>query len=106
MAFWVVAALLVAVVHQRIDAPRRVAWSSKWRDGDGAAFIKPAARKPRRSGTPVRTTQVLLCIATEIAVTTISGFARVRLTGLPANGESVRSHRLILAPALFIRSRE
>jgi len=54
------------------------------------------------------TTWVLLCIATEISITTMSGRPWFALLGSPANG-GIRCVLLIawiLAPALFIRNRE
>ena len=54
------------------------------------------------------TTWVLLGIATEIAMTAISGHQWFALLGSPANGglRCVLLIAWVLAPALFIRSRE
>jgi len=112
VAFWIVAALLVAVVHQRIDATSPVASVVV----KVAAILAMAAMYIRLTASETTldqallagTTWVLLCIATEISVTTMSGRPWFALLGSPANG-GIRCVLLIawiLAPALFIRNRE
>jgi len=112
VAFWIVAALLVAVVHQRIDATSPVASVVI----KVAAILAMAAIYIRLTASETTldqallagTTWVLLCIATEISITTMSGRPWFALLGSPANG-GIRCVLLIawiLAPALFIRNRE
>jgi len=112
VAFWIVAALLVAVVHQRIDATSPVASVVI----KVAAILAMAAMYIRLTASETTldqallagTTWVLLCIATEISITTMSGRPWFALLGSPANG-GIRCVLLIawiLAPALFIRNRE
>ena len=112
VAFWIVAALLVAVVHQRIDATSPVASVVI----KVAAILAMAAMYIRLTASETTldqallagTTWVLLCIATEISITTMSGRPWFALLGSPANGgiRCVLLTAWILAPALFIRNRE
>jgi uncharacterized membrane protein YGL010W len=112
VAFWIVAALFAAVVHQRIDVISPVA-SVVIKVAAilamAAAFIRLAAPETTLDQALLAgTAWVLLCIATEITVTTISGRPWFALLGSPANG-GIRCVLLIawiLAPAVFIRSRE
>ena len=110
--FWSVAALLVGMVHQRIDATSPVV-SVVMKVAAilivAAAYIRLTASKTTLDHSLfVGTTWVLLDIATEIAVTTSSGRPWFALLGSPANGglRCVLLIAWILAPALFIRSRE
>jgi hypothetical protein len=112
VAFWIAAALLVAIVQQKVDAISPVA-SVVIKVAAilamAAAFIRLAASETTLDQALLAgTAWVLLCIATEITITTISGRSWFALLGSPANG-GIRCVLLIawiLAPAVFIRSRE
>lgn len=111
VAFWSIAALLVVIVHQRIDVASPVA-SAIVKVGAvlmmAAAYIRLTASETTLDRALfVGTTWVLLDIAAEIAVTTISGHPWFALLGASANGglRCVLLIAWILAPATFIRSR-
>src|ERR1700760_949737 len=112
VGFWIGAALLAAVIHQRVDAISPVA-STVVKVAAilamAAAFIRlTASRTTLDQALLAGTSWVLLCIATEITVTTLSGRPWYALLGSPANG-GLRCALLIawiLAPAVFIRNRE
>lgn len=112
VVFWGVAALLVAVVHQRIDATSPVE-SVVMKVGAilviAAAYSRLAASKATLDHALLTgTTWVLLGIAAEIVITTRSGRQWFALLGSPVNG-GLRCVLLIawlIAPALFIRNRE
>ena len=112
VALWSTAALLVALVHQRMDATLPVA-SVVMKVGTilviAAAYSRLAAPEATLDHALfVGTTWVLLGIATEIAITTSSGRQWFALLGSPANG-ALRCMLLIswiVAPALFVRHRE
>jgi len=110
--FWSVAAALVTVVHQRVDAASPVA-SAAGKVGVivmiAAAYIRlNAAQSTLDHALLVGTTWVLFDIAAEITVTATTGRQSFALIGSPANG-GLRCALLIawiIAPALFIRSRD
>ncbi|HSY51663.1 MAG TPA: hypothetical protein VLC46_22865 [Thermoanaerobaculia bacterium] len=112
VVFWSVAALLVAIVHQTIDASSPVV-SVILKVGAivviAAAFGRLAASESTLNyALFVGTTWVLLDIATEIFMTVRLGHQWFALLGSPANG-GIRCVLLIswiIAPALFVRSRE
>ena len=102
----------MAIVQQRVDAISPVASvivKVAAILAMAAAFIRLAASETTLDQALLAgTTWVLLCIATEITVTTISGRSWFALLGSPSNG-GIRCVLLIawiLAPAVFIRSRE
>jgi hypothetical protein len=108
--FWSTAAVLVAIVHQRMDAISPVA-SVVLKVGAiliiAAAYSRLAASEATLDHALfVGTTWVLLGIAAEIAVTTSSGRQWFGLIGSPANGglRCVLLISWIIAPALFVRS--
>jgi hypothetical protein len=110
--FWSVAAVLVAIVHQRIDATSPVA-SAAGKVGAilvvAAAYVRlTAAGSTLDNALLVGTAWVLLGIAAEITITTASGRQWFALLGSPANGglRCVLLIAWIIAPALFIRSHE
>lgn len=112
IAFWSIAALLVAIVHQRMDLTFPVA-SVVIKVGAilviAAAYSRLAASEATLDHALfVGTTWVLLGIATEIAVTASFGRQWFALLGSPANGglRCVLLISWILAPALFVRHRE
>jgi len=110
--FWIIAALLVAVAHQKLYAASPV-----------VAVVIEALAIVATAGIYIRITAphstldhalfvgtvwVLLGIATEIAMTANSGRQWVALLGSPTNG-GLRCVLLIvwvIAPALFVRSRD
>jgi hypothetical protein len=112
VAFWSVAAVLVAIAHQRIAAmPPVVATVIE------VIAIVATAGAYIRLVTPdatldhalfAGTTWVLLGIATEIVMTAHSGRQWFALLGSPANGglRCVLLIAWVIAPALFVRSRE
>ncbi|HXH40109.1 MAG TPA: hypothetical protein VNN08_15875 [Thermoanaerobaculia bacterium] len=112
VAFWSVAALLVSIVHQTIDASSPVV-SVILKVGVIVAIAAAYSRLAASNGTLnyalfVGTTWVLLDIATEIFMTVNSGRQWFALIGSPANG-GIRCVLLIawiIAPALFVRSRD
>ena len=112
IVFWSVAALLVAVIHQRIDATSPVISVVI----KVSAIVLIAALYARFGASEstlnralfVGTTWVLLGIAAEIVMTVHTGRQWFALIGSPANG-GIRCVLLIawiIAPALFVRSRE
>ena len=112
VVFWIAAALLVAIVHQRIDAASPVTSVIL----KVAAIVMIAAVYSRLAASEatlnhalfVGTTWVLLGIAAEIFMTANSGRQWFALLGSPANG-GIRCVLLIswiIAPALFVRSRD
>ncbi len=112
VVFWSVAALLVAVIHQRIDAASPVISVVI----KVSAIVLIAALYARLAASEatlnralfVGTTWVLLGIAAEIAMTVHTGRQWFALIGSPANG-GIRCVLLIawiIAPALFVRSRD
>lgn len=110
VAFWSTAALLVAIVHQRMDATSPVA-SVVMKVGAILVIAAAYSRLAESEATLdhalfVGTTWVLLGIAAEIAVTTSSGRQWFGLIGSPANGglRCVLLISWIIAPALFVRS--
>jgi hypothetical protein len=112
VVFWSVAALLVAIVHQTIDASSPVV-SVILKVGAIVVMAAAFGRLAASEGTLnyalfVGTTWVLLDIATEIFMTVRSGHQWFALIGSPANGglRCVLLIAWIIAPALFVRSRE
>jgi hypothetical protein len=110
--FWSTAAALVTVVHQRVDAASPVA-SVAGKVGVilliAAAYVKTtAAQSTLDHALLVGTTWVLFDIAAEITATATTGRQWFALIGSPANGglRCVLLIAWIIAPALFIRSRE
>jgi hypothetical protein len=110
--FWSAAAALVTIVHQRLDAISPVA-SVAGKVGVivliAAAYVRlTAARSTLDHALFAGTTWVLFNIAAEITVTTTSGRQWFALIGSPANGglRCVLLIAWVLAPALFVRSRE
>jgi hypothetical protein len=112
VVFWGIAALLVAIVHQRIDAVSPVESVVL----KVAAILVIAAAYSRLAASRATldhalltgTTWVLLGIAAEIVITSRSGRQWFALLGSPANG-GLRCVLLIawlVAPALFIRNRK
>jgi hypothetical protein len=112
VVLWSVAALLVAITHQKLDAISPVASAAV-----KVIAIVAMAGAYIRLVTPeatldhalfAGTTWVLLGIATEIAMTASSGRQWFALLGSPANGglRCVLLIAWIIAPALFVRSRE
>ena len=112
VAFWSIAALLVAIAHQTIDAESPVVSAVI----EVIAIVAVAGAYIRLI-TPeasldhalfAGTTWVLLGIATEIYMTAHSGRQWFALLGSPANGglRCVLLIAWVLAPALFVRSRE
>jgi hypothetical protein len=112
VVFWGVAALAVSIVHQRADAASPVFCAAVKVIAIVAmagAYIKLAAPEASLDhALLIGTTWVLLGIATEIAMTTASGHQWFALLGAPANGglRCVLLITWIIAPALFVRSRE
>ena len=110
--FWSVAAALVTFVHQRVDVTSPVA-SAAGKVGVivliAAAYIRlNAAQSTLDHALLVGTTWVLLDISAEITATATTGRQWFALIGSPTNG-GLRCMLLIawiIAPALFIRSRE
>ena len=112
VAFWSIAALLVAIVHQRMDATSPVV-SVAIEVGAilviAAAYTRLAASEATLDHALfVGTTWVLLGIATEIVMTANSGRQWFALLGSPANGglRCVLLIAWVIAPALFVRHRE
>jgi hypothetical protein len=112
VVFWSVAALIVAIVHQWIDATSpvvSVVVKVAAIVGIALAFSRLAASEGTLNyALFVGTTWVLLDIAAEIFMTVHSGHQWFALIGSPANG-GIRCVLLIawiIAPALFVRSRE
>jgi hypothetical protein len=112
VTFWCVAALLVAIAHQWIDTTSPVISAAI-----EVIAIVAIAGAYIRLVTPgatldhalfAGTTWVLLGIATEIILTAHSGRQWFALLGSPSNGglRCVLLITWIMAPALFVRSRE
>jgi hypothetical protein len=112
IVFWSVAALLVAIIHQWIDSTSPVV-SVVVKVAAIVAIAAAFSRFAASEGTLnhalfVGTTWVLLDIAAEIFMTVHSGHQWFALIGSPTNG-GIRCVLLIswiIAPALFVRSRE
>jgi len=111
-AFWSVAALLVAIAHQSIDATSPVVSAAV-----EVIAIVVIAGAYIRLVTPEATLDhalfagtmwVVLGIATEMVMTAHSGRQWFALLGSPANGglRCVLLITWVIAPALFVRSRE
>lgn len=112
VVFWIVAALLAAIVQRRVDAGspvESVVMKVAVIVGIAAAYSRLAApRATLDHALLTGTTWVLLCIAAEIVITTRSGHPWFALLGSPANG-GLRCVLLIawlIAPVLFIRNHE
>lgn len=110
--FWIIAALLVAVAHQKLYTASpvvAVAIEAMAIIATAGAYIRIAApHSTLDHALFVGTVWVLLGIATEIAMTANSGRQWVALLGSPANG-GLRCVLLIvwvIAPALYVRSRD
>ncbi len=110
--FWVIAALLVAIAHQTLNSVSPVIAVAV-----EVLAIMAAAGAYMRITAPhctldhalcVGTVWVLLGIATEIAMTANSGRQWFALLGSPANGglRCVLLIAWVIAPALFVRSRD
>jgi hypothetical protein len=110
--FWTVAALLAAVAHQTMAAASPVASVTVETIAIVAvagAYIRLAAPEATLDHALfVGTTWVLMGIATEIVMTASSGRQWFALLGSPSNGglRCVLLIAWIMAPALFVRSRE
>ena len=112
VVFWIVAALLVAIAHQKIYTASpvvAVAIEAVAIVSTAGVYIRiTAPQSTLDHALFVGTVWVLLGIATEIAMTANSGRQWVALLGSPANG-GLRCLLLIawlIAPALFVRSRD
>ena len=110
--FWIIAALLVAIAHQTMNtASPAIAAVIEVAAIVAAAGVYIRITAPESSldhALFVGTVWVLLGIATEIAMTANSGHQWFALLGSPANG-GIRCLLLIawvIAPALFVRSRD
>jgi uncharacterized membrane protein YGL010W len=112
VAFWIVAALLVAIAHQVMAAASSVisvAVETIAIVAVAGAYIRlvmPHATLDHALF--AGTTWVLLGIAAEIVMTANSGRQWFALLGSPANGglRCVLLIAWVIAPALFIRNRE
>lgn len=110
--FWIVAALLVTIAHQKLygESPVvAVAIEAAAIVATAGAYIRIAApHSTFDHALFVGTVWVLLGIATEIAMTANSGHQWVALLGSPANGglRCVLLIAWVIAPALFVRSRD
>ena len=112
VAFWIVAALLVAIAHQVMAAASpviSVAVETIAIVAVAGAYIRlvmPDATLDHALF--AGTTWVLLGIAAEIVMTANSGRQWFALLGSPANGglRCVLLIAWVLAPALFVRSRD
>jgi len=108
--FWVVAALLVSVAHQKLYASSpvvAVAIEVMAIVAMAGAYIRIAApHSTLDQALFAGTIWVLLGIATEIAMTATSGHQWVALLGSPANGglRCVLLIAWVIAPTLFVRS--
>lgn len=110
--FWIIAALLVAIAHQTMNtiSPAIAAVI------EVAAIVAAAGAYIRITATDssldhalfVGTVWVLLGIATEIVMTANSGHQWFALLGSPSNGglRCVLLIAWVIAPALFVRSRD
>jgi len=110
--FWIVAALLVAITHEKMYAVSpvvAVAIEAVAIVSTAGAYIRIAAPQSTLDHALFAgTVWVLLGIATEIAMTAHSGHQWFALLGSPSNGglRCVLLIAWIIAPALFVRSRE
>jgi hypothetical protein len=110
--FWIVAALLVAIAHQETHSASpvvTVAIEVVAIVAAAGAYIRITAPESSLDHALfVGTVWVLLGIATEIAMTANSGHQWFALLGSPANGglRCVLLIAWVIAPALFVRSRE
>ena len=109
--FWIVAALLVAIAHRKLDPASPVVAVAI----EVSAIVIAAGAYIRITASEcsldhalfVGTIWVLLGIATEIAMTANSGRQWFALLGSPANGglRCVLLIAWVISPALFVRSR-
>lgn len=112
VAFWIVAALSVAIAHQMMAAASSVisvAVETIAIVAVAGAYIRLVVPHATLDHALFAgTTWVLLGIAAEIIMTANSGHQWFALLGSPANGglRCVLLIAWVLAPALFIRSRE
>ena len=112
VTFWGVAAFLVAIAHQRIDAASPVISAAIEVIAiavSAGAYIRLVTPKATLDHALFAgTTWVLLGIATEIFMTAHSGRQWFALLGSPSNGglRCVLLITWVIAPALFVRSRE
>jgi hypothetical protein len=112
VVFWVVAALLVAVAHQTMAAASpviSVAIETIAIVAVAGAYIRLAAPEATLDHALFAgTTWVLMGIAAEIVMTANSGRQWFALLGSPTNGglRCVLLIAWIIAPALFVRSRD
>jgi hypothetical protein len=112
VAFWTVAALIVAVAHQTMSAASpviSVAVETIAIVSVAGAYIRVAAPDATLDHALFAgTTWVLAGIAAEIITTANSGRQWFALLGSPSNGglRCVLLIAWIIAPALFVRSRE
>ena len=112
VAFWIVAALLVAIAHQMMAAASpviSVAVETIAIVAVAGAYIRLVMPEATLDHALFAgTTWVLLGIATEIVMTANSGRQWFALLGSPANGglRCVLLIAWVIAPALFIRSRD
>jgi uncharacterized membrane protein YGL010W len=110
--FWIVAALLVAIAHQKMYTASpvvAVAVEAVAIVATAGAYIRIAAPQSTLDHALFAgTVWVLLGIATEIAMTARSGHQWFALLGSPANGglRCVLLITWVIAPALFVRHRE
>jgi hypothetical protein len=111
-AFWIVAALLVAVSHQGMHSTSpvvAVAIEVTAIVATAGAYIRLTAPESTLDHALfVGTVWVLLGIATEIMMTANSGRQWFALLGSPANGglRCVLLIAWVIAPALFVRGRD
>jgi len=110
--FWIVAALLVAIAHQVMHSASpvvAVVIEVLAIVAAAGAYIRITAPESTLDHALfVGTVWVLLGIATEIAMTANSGRQWFALLGSPANGglRCVLLIAWVIAPALFVRSRD
>jgi hypothetical protein len=112
VVLWIAAAFLVAIAHLKMDAISPVAsvvvevTAIMAMAGAYVRLVTPEATLDHALF--VGTTWVLLGIATEIAMTANSGHQWFALLGSPTNGglRCVLLITWVIAPALFVRSRE
>jgi len=111
-AFWIVAALLVAIAHQEMNSAApvlAVAMEVVAIVAAAGVYVRVAAPESSLDHALfVGTVWVLLGIATEIAMTANSGRQWFALLGSPSNGglRCVLLIAWVIAPALFVRSRD
>src|SRR3954468_2679629 len=110
--FWIVAALLVSIAHQQMHAVSpvvAVAIEVMTIVAAAGAYIRITAPESTLDHALfVGTVWVLLGIAAEIVMTANSGRQWFALLGSPANGglRCVLLIAWVIAPALFVRSRD